>query len=191
MDATEVNNAQYAAFLAAGYPTGLNNWCSWNTTQVPTNAWPATGRNSYPVVFVDWCDAFDYCAWAGKRLCELPELQNACTKMGSQAYPYGNTYDGAKCVGYDFNGTPGSDGQDAARPVGTPTCEGGFSGVFDLTGNVYEWANTCFTYSGYPYANCNVSGGSFKTAASCATATGDNIDIPANDLGFRCCAATL
>lgn len=68
MDATEVTNADYAAFLAANPPTsGQVAWCAWNTSYLPPFGWPATGKENHPVVRVDWCDARAYCKWAGKR----------------------------------------------------------------------------------------------------------------------------
>src|SRR5262249_39830790 len=71
IDATEVTNAQYAAFLATNPQTSLQpaRCTSWNGTYAGAYVGPLTGRDDYPVVGVTWCDAFAYCKWAGKRLC--------------------------------------------------------------------------------------------------------------------------
>jgi hypothetical protein len=90
IDSTEVTNAHYAAFLAMS-PT-------------PSSGWPApVDQGRHPVTFVDWCDAFAFCRWAGKRLCgkigdganapadlanaAKSQWFNACTAGGTKAYP--------------------------------------------------------------------------------------------------------
>jgi len=77
--------------------------------------WPVAGTEDAPVVNVSWCQSHAYCQWSGKRLCgkigggPLPKLYetnatesqwfNACTHQGTNAFPYGNTYDDQACVG--------------------------------------------------------------------------------------------
>ena len=74
IDQTEVTNGQYIAFLEAkvdaGPDAGQPAVCSWNGSFVPSDLWPSPqGAGTYPVRHVDWCDAYAFCAWAGKRLC--------------------------------------------------------------------------------------------------------------------------
>jgi formylglycine-generating enzyme required for sulfatase activity len=151
IDSTEVTNAQYAQFLASGPPAPTDAACSWNFNYTPNGGWPAANPN-LPVGYVDWCDARGYCAWAGKRLCGLigggqfdwldfpanrlsTELYYVCSDGGALAFPYGNSYSPAACA---------TDNLSSARPVGSsPGCEGGFPGVFDLSGNMVEWQDSC------------------------------------------------
>lgn len=204
IDATEVTNADYAEFLTAHTPTGVRGRCTWNTTHTPSNGWPATGRGNYPVVYVDFCDALDYCAWAGKRLCggmggaplgsgSSPEWTYACSNATMKVYPYGDTYDPSACVTSDSDGTPDYQASDEAQPVGTATCEGGVPGLFDMTGNVLEWVASCDPYTNYPIDNCSQMGGSFTTGNVACTQIvgGSNSDIVTNYVGFRCCADAL
>ncbi len=123
IDATEVTNAQYQAFLAAGVdPASQPAECSWNSELAPNTTTPSSecttalfdpvNRADYPVVCVDWCDAQAYCKWAGKRLCQHPggptlggdvsfEWIYACTANQTLTFPYGNTYDPSACNGKD------------------------------------------------------------------------------------------
>jgi formylglycine-generating enzyme required for sulfatase activity len=203
IDSTEVTNKQYAAFLSAkGLDmTGLAPECSWNTTYTPSGGWPATGKDDYPVVYVDWCDAFAFCKWAGKRLCgkigggastytdhgDATKSQwfNACSKGGTLVYPYGNTYQWNACNGFD-------NGAGATVPAGSKaTCEGGYAGLFDLSGNVLEWEDACDgTTSTDP---CRRSGGSinnhYEALLTCGYFFGGNTRSTRSDtIGFRCCA---
>jgi formylglycine-generating enzyme required for sulfatase activity len=55
VDATEVTNAQYAAFLEASVSTSEQDEpCAWNTNYTPSRDWPATDKDDYPVANVDW-----------------------------------------------------------------------------------------------------------------------------------------
>lgn len=196
MDATEVSNAQYAQFLAASPATsGQLPECAWNTSYVPALSWPATGKDEYPVVYVDWCDAYAYCKWAQKRLCgkigggtnaydehalaTRSQWYNACSAGGTKTYPYGSTYSGTACNG-DENGVG------ATLPAGSKlTCEGGYPGLFDLSGNVREWEDSC---SG---ATCRLRGGSFEygtTYLACGLSNYDDRDDNSGYVGFRCCS---
>jgi formylglycine-generating enzyme required for sulfatase activity len=150
-------------------------------------------------VNVDWCDAYAYCQWAGKRLCgrigggplgfdEIADAtqsqwHRACSAGGTQPYPYGDVYDRDACNGVER-------GAGDALPVGQlADCEGGYPGIFDLSGNIWEWEDACDGFDGA--SNCRMRGGSFNDVAFGLRCSADPIPgrlSHANDLGFRCCA---
>ncbi|MEZ4223582.1 MAG: SUMF1/EgtB/PvdO family nonheme iron enzyme [Polyangiaceae bacterium] len=201
IDRTEVTNTEYEAFLSPSPdPSSQPANCSWNTDFTPSNGWPpAAGTAGYPVAFVDWCDATAYCAHVGKRLCgrigggavpfsspadpAISEWFNACSGGGSLAYPYGDTYSGNACNGTDF----GANGPTTAGS--TPGCEGAPKGLFDMSGNLFEWEDSCSDNLG-ANSNCRIRGGAYNNNAAnlrCdidATATRDSATVT---IGFRCC----
>lgn len=190
IDANEVTNAQYAAFLEVGYVSTSVPECNANVLQ-PIIWAPDAGADNRPVAHVDWCDAWAYCEWAGRRLCgkigggsnDFAEYKNpaasqwyeACSKGGTQNFPYGATYDDAAC---NIGGTGTLD-------VGTTaTCQGGYPGLYDMSGNVWEWEDSC---SGNL---CRLRGGGFKlTSGECDANVADKVRTYTEvDVGFRCCS---
>ncbi len=196
IDATEVTAADYRVFLATtdSAPPKQSDECSGNTSFAPF----LQVEDDKPVFGVDWCDAVAYCTWAGKRLCggigggstplaslldvKVDEWHRACTKDGAHPFPYGDTFDGTKCNGF---GGPG--------PVAVASrtgCEGGYPGIFDMSGNLREWTNACESKA--PNARCIVRGGSYgaQNQGKC----GDTTLVPRNrgdsnnDITIRCCS---
>src|SRR5262249_27268520 len=122
IDATEVTNEDYASFLADDPPLELQPpACAFNTSFTPPFGWPAPAEPRRPVGNVNWCDAFAFCAWAGKHLCGRPgggaaELEvsidkpvesawfDACSHHGTRKYPYdpGNAFEPGACNGGDL-----------------------------------------------------------------------------------------
>ncbi len=194
IDATEVTEQDYAQFFEAAQinmPT-LPAGCEYKTAAGlrPSAANPGPG---YPARGVDWCDAAAYCAWAGKRLCGrvgtggsigslepwASELQWACSAAGQRRYPYGSEFRAGACAD-----------DTKFRIVGSPGCEGGYTGVFDLSGNVAEWENGCQSTS--PDAECRTRGGSVyngEGALQCTTNTMVARKSKLGPVGFRCCAS--
>lgn len=155
-------------------PTGSTSDCAANGYDF---AAMLRDKPDYPVTCIDWCDAAAFCASQGKRLCggahgtaisvyydtatggfleDRPmnsAWQRACSGDDARAYPYGATYDASACNGED--GEP--------RPVGARArCEGGSPGMFDLSGNVEEWEDSCSDDS--PGAVCARRGGGYYSA---------------------------
>jgi sulfatase modifying factor 1 len=193
IDATEVTNGQYAEFLAANPPSSNQfSACSDNTSFTPDGDWP--GDPTLPVVRVDWCDAYAFCTWAGKRLCgrigadhlALADRNDAtasqwffaCSMKGTKTYPYGATYDANACVFGSGRQAAGS----------KQTCEGGFPGVFDMSGNVEEWVDECAN----GFSDCLARGADYSTpnASECATAATAAQPRMLKEpwRGFRCCS---
>lgn len=150
---------------------------------------------------MNWCDAYAYCAGVGKRLCgkigggangytdyanaTLSQWYAACTSNGtysSSGYPYGNTYQAGYC----------NDNSSATVAVGTITkCQStisGYVGVYDLTGNVWEWEDSC---NGTGQSDsCRLRGGGISGGSN--EQCGSSNDFPRLDFGsnfgFRCCS---
>lgn len=163
IDKTEVTNAQYQQCVAAG------------ACNTPSNISSATRSfyfgnpdfENYPVIYIDWYDAEDYCNWANKRLPTEAEWEKAARGTTPWAYPWG---DGA------FNCNLGNSRIDMSRPacVGDTTAVGSYPagaspyGALDMAGNVLEWVSDWHSdsyYSVSPYANpSGPSNGTYKGA---------------------------
>lgn len=200
IDATEVTRGQYARFIAhadaaalqlpAGCGPNLNlTPGEWSTHQVPADA---------PVVFVDWCQAFAYCAWAGKRMCgrlgggstpfdrandaTASQWFLACSSSGQRAFPYGSSFERSTC---NTNGAAGG-----PSAVGSSTSCTTPAGALDMSGNVYEWEDSCRDEA--PVPACHIRGGSWGSdgeGASCAFTGLEQLrTLQGPDIGIRCCS---
>lgn len=88
-----------------------------------------SSKARHPVVKVSWHDAVKYCEWAGKRLPTEAEGEYAARGIDERKYPWGNEWDPSKVT---FNTT------DTAPVDAHPEGVSPF-GIWDLSGNVWEW----------------------------------------------------
>jgi formylglycine-generating enzyme required for sulfatase activity len=202
IDATEVTNADYAAFLAAvpASAAAKPDGCTSKKSFVPAAGWPAMVPNE-PVVQVDWCDAFAFCAWAGKSLCGRNggtaidtgaddslkgTWYQACSGPGSTAYPYGSTYQAATCNDQSAGGV-------IAPVASRSACVGGFAHLFDMSGNAAEWENACADVHAAD-TDCSVRGGDYTSSPSTSTHLTclGRMSLARTSasavVGFRCCS---
>jgi formylglycine-generating enzyme required for sulfatase activity len=208
IDTTEVTNLQYKAFLddpKIDLSLEPEVCRTRNDGYAPTSSdgggLNVTTRADHPVVNVDWCDAYAFCKWAGKRLCgtigggalapgaatvpSVSQWAHACTRGGVNSYPYGLIFNKAACnIGrpeFPIN----------TVPVGSKKgCVGGYVGMFDMVGNVEEWVDFCRMDPAEGWV-CGVIGSPYTASDAEATCQGF-YDDPMIDhwvaRGFRCCA---
>ena len=137
IDVYEVTNLQYRRFIEE---TGRRSPDHFRNRTYPP------GKADHPVTFVSWDDADAYCRWAGKRLPTDREWEKAGRGPDGRIFPWGNDFDVRRAntpVRWQAIGQPGD-----TTPVGA--FAGGASpyGLYDMTGNVWEW--TASWYEAYP-----------------------------------------
>ncbi len=135
MDKYEVTNLQYKQFIDATNRKSPRHF---------VNRTYPKGKVDHPVVFVSWFDAHDYCQWAGKRLPSDVEWEKAARGVkDDRDYPWGDDFDVNKVnnpVRWESLKVTGD-----TTPAGS--FEGGKSpfGLYDMSGNVWEWTDSWYT----------------------------------------------
>jgi len=204
IDRTEVTNGMYAKCVLA------------NACELPMETFSSTRESyygnpdyaDYPVIFVKWQYANDYCQWAGVRLPSEAEWEKSARGEAGSLYPWGDEFD---CHNGNFDdevifdepvvpGGPDCDGYEESAPVGSFPSGASPYGALDMAGNVWEWVSSNFLP--YPY-NAEDGREDFETRAlhtirgGAAGSTEDRIrsaartgyPFPKNyhiQFGFRC-----
>jgi formylglycine-generating enzyme required for sulfatase activity len=207
VDETEVSNGQYAQCVAEGecQPPGRSG-----ATFHPAY-YGDPGYDDYPVIFVNWNDARDFCSWRGARLPSEAEWERAAgfdPEMGIKyTYPWGDIFDGTllnfcdvNCPDQDRN-SDFDDGHGDTAPLGSYPDGRSPLGLLDMSGNVMEWVSDWYdprAYEGAADTNPlgpldgqfkSIRGGSWLSSEDQVRVSGRGSYDPSvrrAHLGFRC-----
>lgn len=196
IDKFEVTNRQYKKFITeTGHSAPYiedKDWAkpfNWINNNYPEN------QADFPVVLVNWYDATAYAKWAGKRLPTEAEWEKAARGgLLNNVYPFGNKL--------EFNQASFDKGYVRGRKIDSAgTYQPNPYGIFDMSGNVWEWCQDWYTdkyYNDSPYKNppgpANgiykvFRGGSWisdKKYLKCAFRGKNTPEYRSPSLGFRC-----
>jgi hypothetical protein len=133
---------------------------------------------SLPQTDITWAEAADSCRMAGKHLCTEDQWQAACRGKFGYAFPYGREYQKGRC---------NTESPDLSYVGDNVPCVSQY-GVFDMSGNVYEWTST--NYSDKNTDKKVMLGGNHylgQKNSCCDTRQWEWHNNRSKQLGFRCC----
>ncbi|MFH0797153.1 MAG: formylglycine-generating enzyme family protein [Candidatus Omnitrophota bacterium] len=206
IDKYEVTNDQFKKFVdATGYVTEaekkgggyIGNGESWNQNKNASwkdplgNDQGISSKMNYPVVQVSWPDATAYANYYGKRLPTEAEWEKAARAGSSTKYCFGDAErDLEDYAWYLGNQT---------HPVGTK--KPNVFGLYDMTGNVWEWCSDWYEANYYQTSPADnpkgpvirqsrvLRGGCWGLAADDCRSAFRSWGYPTlrlNNFGFRC-----
>ena len=230
MDIHEVTTEDYVkcsdkgeckrAFPESYWPQGSMKKSEWERARAafsPLCNFGAEDRGRHPINCVMWAQASEYCKVMGKRLPSEMEFEFAARGSDGRRYPWGDAPPserhlngcGKECVEWRAEQGlsaveplyPGSDAYVGTAPIGSFPEGRTQAGLFDITGNVFEW--TADPFRAYPQPGVDappeeitnnrvIRGGAFNSFepehTDPALRLPYDADAYTHGIGFRCAA---
>ena len=214
IDQNEVTNTMYASFLNEQGNKSEGGNPGFDSSDEDVLIWfyggewiPKKGYENHPVIEITWYGASAYCEWVGRRLPVEAEWEISARGPQGLIFPYGNRFDSSVANVDDETflseervdcGSSGCDGFSRTSQVGSFPQGVSPYGLFDMSGNVWEWVMDWF--EAYPGGDPNahekfgqtyrvMRGGGWLAVAEFARTSYREISFPYDsyaDVGFRC-----
>ncbi len=170
LDRKETTNAHYAAYLAESSAEPPEHW---------QGRTPPSGADQLPVQGITWQMAADYCHWQGKRLPTEAEWEVAARGELGLLYPWGSK---ANTVSLPVSHT---------YPVGSIAINRSPFGVYDMSGNVWEWVAE--PYTAVPEGQKITRGGAYDFLKDMTYRLQGDPTVPTmyKTVGVRCAATQV
>jgi formylglycine-generating enzyme required for sulfatase activity len=160
MDKLEVTNGMYQLCVLAGSCDAPDQMKSASHDSYFANKDFA----DYPVIFVSWQDAANYCKWAGRRLPTEAEWEFAARGSADfRRFPWGDQSPDNSLANYD------NQARDTMRVGSFPKGASPF-GILDMAGNVWEWVSDFYGAEYY-----NQSGAQDPTGPNTGSSTANKV----------------
>ncbi len=180
-----ITNAQYKLFLDANPEYA----CPQNWDKKSRNF--EDGKGNYPVTYVSWDDAQEFCKWTDCRLPTEEEWEKSARGSHGIKYPWGEDW----AVGKYCNSKEAEIGR--ITPVDKYPEGVSFYGLWDMNGNVWEWTSSPhgsenYIVRGGCFGNYGADWGSalgmkLEMGIRCAVRYNDSASSAWDSYGFRCC----
>jgi formylglycine-generating enzyme required for sulfatase activity len=145
IDKYEVTNALYKTCVDKGICQRPKRTDAWTFS----NYYGQHPYDNYPVVYVDWNMAAAYCRWRAARLPTEAEWEKAARGTDGRTYAWGAKFDSAR-ANYFRSPMP----LNTMRVQSFPNGQSQY-GVFNMTGNVWEWVADWYQSDYYSTLNDN------------------------------------
>jgi len=200
VDRTEVTVERFTACVEAG--ACIEDTYVSSSSDSPYCNFGAAQREQHPMNCVSWEGARAFCGWAGRRLPTEAEWEMAARGRDGRSHPWGG--EEPTCEFSVMKSETGDGcGADHTWEVGSRPHGVSELGIFDLAGNVWEWAQDWYADDYYasspkkaPQGPAEgtqkvIRGGSWLSAPDarslrCAERRGMDPDEGGNGMGFRC-----